>query len=881
MSILARISGLARNLFHRTSLDHDLDQELHTHLEMLKEQNIDAGMNPREAQREALIEMGGVEQVKEQVRDVRIGGILENFIQDVRYGLRTMSRNPGFTIVAVLSLSLGIGGNAAMFSLVNGVLIQPLPYPEPDRLVRVTEYYPKGGIVALQQRSQSMDIAAYTPDSEYNLTGQGDPEHLMGSATTANLFEVLGARPEMGQVFQPSQDLPGLDQIVILSHSLWKDKFAGDPGIIGRPVYIDGQPRKVVGVMPEGFAFPSTTVQLWVPVHLDPANQIEYWNAGWMPLIARLRSQATLAQARGELRSLVPQLIPMFPYSMPATFNSSSTAVPLQDDMVGDVRTRLLVLLGAVGLVLLIACANVAGLLLARAASREKEIAIRSALGAGRGRIIRQLLTESVVLALAGAGLGLLFGLQGLSVLKAVLPASTPRLAEAAIDWRVLLFVTTLAIVTGLVFGLVPAISASRLSLTESLKTRGPGSGGAGIRLRSILITGEVALAVILVIGAGLLIKSLWLLTQVNPGFRPEQIITARVFPSEGSFQERAACISMYDEMIRQTSRISGVTDVAAANAIPLGHELPAVSVELEGHPIVSTEQVAPMFWAGAITPHYFELMNIPILRGRPFTSADGEKSPPVVIVSVATARRYWPNEDAIGKHIRIVWEQQLREVVGVAGDVRQYDLADRTPGWISGEFYMPYPQSVDLKRQLPTSLALIMRISGDPSRVESEIRRVVADMNPNLPVTDVKTMETMVAASTSPSRSMMWLFACFAGSALILAAIGTYGVVSYTTSQKMHELGLRVALGATHAGLFALVLKQSLILVTIGLALGIAGAIGLTRLIASFLYGVTATDPLTFVAVGILLIAVALSAGYFPARRAGSADPLLTLRGD
>jgi predicted permease len=878
---LSLVSRLARNLVRKHSIDEDLDQEVRSYLEMLKDQKVDNGMSSPRAHREALIEMGGVEQVKERVRDVRIGGILENLAQDIRYGLRTMVKNPGFTTVAVLSLGLGIGGNAAMFSLVNGVLIRPLPYPEPGRLVRVTEYYPKGGIVALQQLSRSMDIAACTPDWEYNLTGQGDAVHLMGSAATANLFEVLGAHTEMGRVFQPAEDLPGLDQIVILSHSLWQDKFAGDPNIVGRPIYIDGQARKVVGVMPPDFAFPSTTVQLWIPVRLDPGDEIGYWNAGWMPLVARLRPGATLAQARGELRSLVPQLVPMFPYPMPANWNSSSTVVQLQDDMVGDVRSNLLVLLGAVTLVLLIACANVAGLLLARASSRQKEIAVRTALGAGRGRIVRQLLTESVVLGLAGGGLGLLFGLQGLSVLKSVLPASTPRLAETAIDWRVLLFVAVLAILTGLVFGLAPAISASRLNLTESLKARGQGSGGSAIRLRSLLITGEVALAVVLVIGAGLLIKSLWLLTQANPGFMPERILTARVFPSEGSCGQRAACISMYEEMVRQARRITGVADVVAANSIPLGRDLPALPVELEDHPLEATDQLAPMLWAGAVTPRYFELMHIPILRGRTFADGDSEKSPLVVIVSASTARRYWPNEDAIGKHIRVVWEQQQREVVGVAGDVRQYDLADKSPGWISGEFYMPYPQSVDLKRQLPTTMALIMRISEDPSTVEGEIRRVVANMNPNLPVSDVRTMETMVSASTSPSRSMMWLFASFAGSALILAAIGTYGVVSYTTAQRMYELGLRVALGASRAELFALVLKQSLRLVTIGLAIGIAGAIALTRLLASFLYGVTATDPVTFIGVGVLLIAVAFLAGYFPARRAGSADPLLTLRGD
>jgi len=881
VSILSRVSGLARNLFRKVVVEQELDQEVRTYVELRKDEKIGSGIHSARAHQEVMIEVGGIEQVKEQVREGRIGRLVEDLAKDMGYGVRTLIKNPGFTAVAIISIALGVGGNAAVFSLVNGVLIRPLPYPEPDRLLRVTDYYPKGAVVALQQLSRTMDIAACSTDTECNLTGQGDPVHLLASSASANLFEVLGTTTEIGRVFQPAEDLPGLDQIVIISHSLWQTKFSSEMAIVGRPITIDGQTRRVIGVMPSGFAFPSPSVQLWIPARLDPANEIDYWNVGWLPLIARLRPGATLAQARSEMKPLVSQLISKFPFPMPANWNSSATVLSLQEDMVGDVRGKLLVLLGAVGLVLLIACANVAGLLLARAASRERELAIRAALGAGRARIVRQLLTESVVLGLAGGGLGVLVGLQGLNILKSVLPASTPRLAEAGIDLSVLIFVAALAVLTGLIFGLAPAISASRLNLTESLKARQRSAGGSAIRLRSSLITGEVALAVVLVIGAGLLIKSLWLLTQVNPGFKPQQILTARVFPNQGSCKERASCIALYDEILRDARGIKGVSGVAAANVLPLSTEFHGVSVEAEGHPVAAAQNIAPLFWAGAITPEYFDLMHIPILKGRGFVSADGEKSPPVVLVSAATARQYWPNEEPVGKHIRVIWEQQWREIVGVAADVRQYDLAGKSPDYISGEFYMPYGQSVDVSRQLPSSMTLIMQISGEPSRVAADISAVVAHMNPNLPISEVRTMESVVSGSTSPSRSMMWLFACFASSALILAAIGTYGVVSYTTTQRMYEIGLRIALGATRIGLFGLVLKQSLSLVAVGLVLGIAAALALTRLLASFLYGVTAADPLTYLAVGILLIAVAFLAGYFPARRAGSADPLLTLRGE
>ncbi|MGH2813397.1 MAG: ABC transporter permease, partial [Actinomycetota bacterium] len=471
-----------------------------------------------------------------------------------------------------------------------------------------------------------------------------------------------------------------------------------------------------------------------------------------------------------------------------------------------------------------------------------------------------------------------------LSELKSVLPVDNPLLAKASIDWHVLAFVAALALLTGLAFGLAPALSAAKLDLAISLKTRGQQTTGlAGARLRSSLIVAEVTLAVALVIGAGLLIKSLWLLTQENPGFRPEQILTVRVYPQEAAGKKRASYIALYDELMRRARGITGVTGVAAANTTPLSSELPAVPVELEGHLLIPGQKTAPMFWAGAVTPDYFSILRIPLLAGRLFAEADGEKSAEVVLVSAATATQYWPGANPVGKRIRIVWEQRWRTVVGVVGDVRQYDLAGKSPDWISGAFYMPYAQSVGLDRQLPTAMTLILRAAANTPQVAGELQRqvgrLVASVNPDLPVSEVRPLEAAVAASTSPSRSLMWLFVSFGGTALILAAIGAYGVVSYSTAQRTYEMGVRIALGATRSRIFSLVLGQSLRLVLCGLVLGMMASLALTRLMTGFLYGVTATDPLNFLVVGLLLMAVALLAGYLPARRAATVDPLVALR--
>ena len=808
----------------------------------------------------------------------------DEMFQDLRFGLRMLLKHKAFTAVAVLSLALGIGGNAAMFSLVNSVLIRPLHYAEPDRLVRVTEAYPKGAIVALQEQSQTMDVAAFTTDSEFNLTGQGEALRLVGSQVSANLFTLLGAPATIGRTFEAEEDRPARDGVVLLSHALWRNEFGGDPNIIGRPIAIDGMARQVIGVMPPEFSFPSHEVQMWMPARFDSSNRGEYWEHGWMSLMARLRTGASQSQAQSELYTLNSRIAPLFPYPVGADWNAKSTVVPLQEHLTRDLRGKLLLLLCAVGCVLLIACANVASLSLARVAARQREMAVRAALGAGRGRIVRQLLTESIVLALAGAGLGLVLAYSSLSALKSMLPGDSALLAQASIDWQVFAFVTALTILTGLAFGIAPALSAAKLDLAASLKTRGQQTGGlASARLRSSLIVGEVALAVALVIGAGLLIKSLWLLTQENPGFRPEQIVTVRVYPRQQQLaarEERAGYIALYDELMRRALGINGVTGVAAANTTPLASGLPILPVELEGHLIIPGQR-PPLFWAGAVTPGYFQLLHIPLLAGRLLAEADAENSAEVVLVSAATAKQYWSGEGAIGKHIRIVWEQRQRTVVGVVGDVRQYNLTGNSPEFINGAFYMPYSQSTGLNRQLPTAMTLMLRTTANAPQLAGDLRRLVASVNPDLPVSEVRALEAAVSDSASPSRSLMWLFVSFGGAALLLAAIGAYGVVSYSTAQRTHEMGVRIALGATPRRIFALVLGQSLRLVLTGLALGMLASLALTRLMTGFLYGVRTTDPMTFAGVGLLLIAVALLAGYVPARRAATVDALVALRSE
>lgn len=877
----------------------EMVEELAQHLEDDYQRLVASGATPAEAYAIALEGLSEKQQpLSDQLKGVEPNAgaepvvlgtaenksIISDLCQDFRYAARMLRRNPGFTSLAVLSLALGIGGNGAIFSIVSAVLIRPLPYPDSDRLVQAANdgYYPPGGLVALQQQSRTMDVAGFNRAIDLNLTGQREAWRLTGSSVSANFFNVLGVGAELGRSFQPGDDQPGQDKVVILSHAVWQDQFGGDPAIVGRMIALGGEDRQVVGVMAPVFAFPDAATQFWIPLHLDSRDPGAYWARGFMPIIARLRGGASLQQGQREIRSLTRSIITLFPFPMGRDWNAEVTVLPLQQFMVSNIRAKLMVLQGAIGLVLLIACVNVASLLLARATSRQKEMAIRAALGAARGRIARQLLTESVTLALAGGALGIGLAVAVFSLLKVALPADTAGLSSIRLGWQVVIFVSMLSVLTGVAFGLAPALSASKQDLAGTIKTGGQRSAGtARTRLRSALIMGEVALAVVLAVGAGLLIKSLWMLASVNPGFQAEHILTLRVSPNQSLCRERVACIALFNELLRRTEEIPGVNEVSAANTLPLAGNIPSVPVVVEGYPYAPADRVAPMFWAGAVTPRYFPLMRIPILAGRAFSNGDGETSAPVIIVSTAMARRYWPGENPIGKHIRLVFEANWRTVVGVAGDVRQYDLANHSPDYIRGAMYMPYPQSVTNERQLPAAMTLIVRTGSDAGDLGNRIRELVKDLNPNVPVSEIRTLESLVNDSSQQARSMTWLFVAFAGAALVLAAIGTYGVVSYSTAQRTFEIGMRVTLGASRRSIFGLVLGQSLRLVIAGLAVGIITSLALTRMLVAFLYDTTSTDPMTFFAVCGVLVAVALLAGYFPARKAASIDPLAALRAE
>jgi predicted permease len=870
--------------------------ELADHIEQEYERAIGCGSTETEAERQALAslndprlfeQLGAVEcrAIEPIVLGTPAGRHLAaDLWQDLRYAARMFRRNPGFTALAVLSLALGIGGNTVMFNTLSAALLKPLPYPESHRLVRAAEtgYYPLGGLVALQQQSRTMEVAGFQPALQCNLTGFGEPWRLFGSAVSANLPAVLQVEAEFGQAFRSGDDQPGKDNLVLLSHGLWQDRFGANPQVVGRVVRLCGTDRRIAGVMPAGFAFPDAATRFWIPLHLDPRDQTAYWAKDFLPVLARLRPGATLAQAREELQLLSRRMIALYPYPMGRNFNAQSTVIPLQEFLVSGIRTRLILLQCAIGLVLLIACANVANLLLARAASRQKEMALRTALGAGRGRIVRQLLTESTLLALAGGAAGIALAAWGVAVLRPILPSDTAAWSGTVIGWPMLLFAAALSLLTGLAFGLAPAATVLARNLAGRIKTGGQRcAGGGSAHFRSALIVVEVALAVVLSVGAGLLMRSLWKLSQVNPGFDSARLLTLRVSPEPSLCDQRSRCIALYQDLLRRARELPHIGNVAAANTLPLSEVIPILPVVVEGHPYRPSEHTAPMFWSGAVSTDYFGVMHIPILAGRGFVPSDGERAEPVIVVSAATAQRWWPGQNPIGRHIRTVFEDTWRTVIGVAGDVRQYDLANHAPDFIAGAMYMPYAQSVAGDRRLPAALSLLIATDSDAASAANDVRKLVADLNPNAPVSEIRTLDSLVEDSTQQPRSMALLFAAFAGTALLLAAIGAYGVVSWSTSQRTFEIGMRVALGASRRSVFTLVLGQSLRLVLSGLALGIAASFALARTLGSLLYATASSDALTFVCVGTLLLAVALLAGYVPARRAASLDPLSALRAE
>ena len=809
--------------------------------------------------------------------------VMTGLFQDIRFGFRQLRKSIGFTAVAAFTLALGIGANTAIFSLVSGILLRPLPYPHPSELVSVTGTYPKGAFVAMRQQIHAMDVAAYAEGHEFNLTHLGEPVRLTGTAVSAELFSVLGTRPELGRTFASGDDAPGQDSSVILSHDLWQQRFGSDTSIVGRSIELEGVNRQVLGVMPAGFHFPSPKTQVWVPLHNEPQNVATYWAGDFMPIIGRLRPNVSMQQAAAEVRLFQSHVFALFPWTMPAAWNADVSVVELRSGMVGDVRTKLLLLLGAVALVLLIACANVANLVLSRAAARDKEMGIRTALGAAPGRLARQLLTESVLLSSLGAVLGFALAAAGLIALKSALPADTPRLLDVHLDWRVLIFTGTLAVLSGLVFGLAPALQSSRSDPSSSLNAGGRGAVmSVSRRLRGSLAIAEVGLSVMLVIAAGLMIRSFWALSHVNTGFRPEQIVTARVTPDQSFCDDTQRCLAFYRDLVERVHSSPGVRAAALINTMPLGGRVAKRSFDIEGFTDATQTETQPLFWLDVVSPDYFRVMGIPLVSGRWFTDADQAGGPAVVVVSANTAKRFWPNGDAVGKHVRFVKETTWRTVVGVVADVRAYDLQSSEPTFMKGTAYVPYTPDATLEDgRLPAEMSIVVRTNTNDPGATNFLRRTLIASVPNIPITEFKTMSTVVSDAASSSASTTLLFSIFAGVALILGIVGIYGVLSFLVTRRTREMGIRMALGAQRSNVLWMVIKEGAQFAFIGIALGIIGAVLAGRLLATQLYGVSPLDSVTYLSVAALVAFVSMAACWVPARRAMQVDPMSALRND
>jgi putative ABC transport system permease protein len=805
---------------------------------------------------------------------------MNKVLQDLRFAIRRLTKRPGFTVIVLVTLALGIGANTAIFSLVNGVLLQPLAFPEEDRLVQLTDSYPEGAFAAMRQRFRTMEVAAYRDGEEMNLTGLGEPMRLHGTAVSADFFSTLGANAEYGRTFLDAEDQPGTDQVVILSHSVWKNLFGSNQDAIGRSISLGGATRQIVGIMPVDFQISPSKAEFWIPLHLDPRALGDYWGSGFMPVVGRLRSGITLDQANAELGAEIPQLRQMFPWKMPDALWASAGVIPLRESLVAGVRTKLLALFAAICLVLLIACANVANLLLVRVAARQREIAIRTALGATRWRVGRQLLIESILLGTAGGIAGMMLALSALPWLKRMLPADTPRLASVEIDWPVLAFTAGVSIMTGILFGIAPASHSSRTELSNNLKGAWRHSTTpVGERLRNIFSIAELSLACILVIGAGLLVKSLWELSRVRPGFRTQSIVAARITPNNNFCNDSVRCRNFYNELLARVHSQPGMQAAAIVNVLPLSGRVAAFAADFEDHPRNPSDP-APVVFESIVSSDYFKTLEIPLLHGRGFAAGDADpRAMPVALISEATAKKYWPDQDAVGKHIKRVWEKDWTTIVGVVGDVNQYSLASRLPGFVEGAIYRPYGNGSGSGPTQPAEMTLVLRGTNDSETLAAGLRNIVVGINRDVPVTEIETLRTIVTQSLAAPRSTMLLFSIFAALALVLGIVGVYGVISYSVSQQVPAIGVRMALGAQKRDVMWLVLTRGARLAITGVVIGILGAVFGTRLLSSLLFVVRPIDVTTYAAVSILLISAALSASYIPARRAARVDPMEALR--
>jgi len=801
-------------------------------------------------------------------------------MKDVRYALRMLAKSPGFTSVAVLTLALGIGANTAIFTVANALLLRPLPFADPSRLALVAVARSEFTLMSylrfttIQEQSRSFSSIAAVTNESFNFSGRGDAEEIPAARSTRNFFDVLGVRPLLGRTFVANEDQPGGKQVALISHSFWMARFGGSRDIVGQNITLDSRDYTVIGVLPPDFAFSylGARIDIWAPrvyeMNLITPQQVQR-GTGFLTAVARLRPGITREQAQAEMEVLNRQYQRANPGRPDSDPRLVVEVADLQQQVVANIRPALLLLLGAVGLVLLIACANVASLLLSRALVRKKEIAVRAALGAGRGVLLRQLIIESLVLAGVGGMVGVLLSRWGTHVLSTLAASTLPRLANLHIDGWVLAYTAAISLTSGLFFGLVPALQLSKPDLNAVLRAEGRGSSGNRRRnnARNILVVSQVALSMVLLVGAGLLIRSFIRLQTATPGFDPKNVLSMRISLPRTKYATRPQMIAFYNEALKQVGTLPGVQSVAISSALPVNATRRSPML-LEGQPEVALGQ-RPILNVQTISPDYTKVLHVPLIRGREFTEHDDADAPPVVMVNQAVVRHYWPNENPIGKRIYLGTLPRPAEVVGVLGDIKNESLAQET----APEVFLPFPQ-------LPwASVNLTIRTTQDPHSSISAVRRQISAIDKDQPVTNVRTLEEMLEAASAQPRFTMVLLGIFASTALILAVVGIYGVIAYSVAQRTQELGIRMALGAAKSDVLRLVIGHGLLLTLSGVAIGVIASVALTRVLSSMLYKTSATDPIIFSSSAALFFVVAFIASYLPARRATRIDPTDALR--
>jgi putative ABC transport system permease protein len=878
-------------LFGRQRQEKELEEEVRTHLEMAAKDRVDRGEPAREAARSAKLEFGNVGLVKEVTRDVWGWGSIERLIQDLRFGARMLAKSPGFAAVAILTLALGIGANTALFSIVNGVLLNPLPYPEPEQLVTLAESKPNfdSGSISFpnfqdwRKNNRTFSMMGISRSYSYSMTGRGEAEQVGAEFISSDYLAVLGVKPVIGRLFAEGEDEIGASPIVLIGEGFWNRKFGAAPDIVGQGLTLDGRTFTVIGVVPASFK-----LQVWSFRPSDVYAPIGQWTNPILPKraaglgfhgVGRLKPGVTIQQARADMKRVTADLAAAYPDT---DTGIGATLMPLKEQMIGHLRPLLLVLLAAVGFVLLIACVNVANLLMARSTGRTREFAVRTALGAARGRIVRQLLTESMLLALAGGGLGLLLAAWGTKVGLRNLPSTLPRANEIGLDLRVLLFTMGASLLCGILFGLVPALRTSKPNLHDMLKEGGRGASGGKHRAQGVFVVSEMAMALVLLIAAGLMIRSLSALWNVNPGFDSHNVLSFGVALAPST---KVTSPDGVRAQLREVhSRLASTPGVKAASlswgALPLAGDDEDLFY-LEGQPKPANEN--DMSWAISyvIEEDYLKVMRIPLQRGRFLTARDNEHSSHVIVIDDVFARKFFGDQNPVGKRVILNNKGGVAEIVGVVGHVKQWGLDSDDKQSLRAQLYFPFMQLPDAAMQ-PSSWSgtgVVVRFAGDAHAVATAIRSGLRGMSGEQVMYSVQTMEEVIAETLAERRVSMIVLGAFAALALGLASIGTYGVISYLVGQRTHEIGIRMALGAKQGDVMGLVLREGLKMTAVGVILGLIAAAALTRLMANLLFGVSATDPLTFVGVAVVLTFVALVACYVPARRAMKVDPIVALR--